>query len=65
MQEYAIVDQYKMSVEIHRRQENGGWITYFFTESDDDVEFASIDLQIPLPEIYQRVVFPEKTEPEY
>ena len=57
LQEYVVIDQYRMEVQVHRRQENGGWITYFFNESDDIVEFTSVDLQIPLPEIYRRVTF--------
>jgi Uma2 family endonuclease len=57
LQEYAVIDQYRMEVQVHRRQENGGWITYFFNELDDIVEFTSVDLTIPLPEIYRRVTF--------
>lgn len=55
VQEYVIVEQHKMSVEVHRRQPNGGWITYFFTERSDVVELQSVDLSFPLPDIYRRV----------
>lgn len=66
LQEYVVVDQYRMEVQVHRRQENGGWITYFFNERDDIVEFTSVDLTIPLPEIYRRVVFePNADRDEY
>lgn len=66
LQEYVVIDQYRMEVQVHRRQENGGWITYFFTERDDIVEFTSVDLQIPLPEIYRRVTFdPNANRDEY
>ena len=66
LQEYVVVDQYRMEVQIHRRQENGGWITYFFNELDDIVEFKSVDLSIPLPEIYRRVTFePNADRDEY
>ena len=57
VQEYAIVSQQKMAVEIHRRQPDGRWITYYFDESDDIVEFASVELSLPLTEIYRRVKF--------
>jgi len=57
LKEYVVVDQYRMEVQVHRRQANGGWITYFFDESDDIVEFASVDLSIALTEIYRRVRF--------
>lgn len=66
LQEYVVIDQYQMEVQVHRRQENGGWITYFFNEIDDIVEFNSVDLQIPLPEIYRRVIFePNANRDEY
>ncbi len=66
LQEYVVVDQYRMEVRVHRRQENGGWITYYFTERSDMVEFTSVDLQIPLPEIYRRVTFdPNANRDEY
>ncbi len=57
LQEYVVVDQYRKKVQVHRRQENGGWIMYLFNEESDIVELSSIDLKIPLPEIYQRVTF--------
>ena len=57
LQEYVVVDQYRKKVQVHRRQENGGWITYLFNEDIDVVELSSIDLNIPLPEIYRRVTF--------
>lgn len=57
VQEYAVIDQHRMNLELHRRQPNGSWITYYFTELDDVVEFASIDLRIELPELYRRVRF--------
>jgi Uma2 family endonuclease len=57
LQEYVVVDQYQKKAQVHRRQANGGWITYLFNEEVDIVEFSSIDLTIPLPEIYTRVTF--------
>ena len=57
IQEYAIVAQDKMRVEIHRRQSNGGWITYYFTEPSDTVELLSIGLTFPLPDLYRQVRF--------
>jgi Uma2 family endonuclease len=57
VQEYVIVDQHRMNVEVHRRQPNGGWITYYFNEPSDEVEFQSVDLTLPIAEIYRRVRF--------
>ncbi len=59
VQEYVVVDQHRMNVEVHRRQPNGGWITYYFNERTEVVELASVDLLIPLPDLYQRVQLPK------
>ncbi|HEY0048014.1 MAG TPA: Uma2 family endonuclease [Pyrinomonadaceae bacterium] len=66
VQEYVIVEQEKMHVEIHRRQPDGRWITYFYNDNDLDeqLEFQSVGLKINLEEIYRRVKFDKKiTEP--
>ena len=64
LQEYVIVDQQKMNVEVHRRQANGRWITYIFNENDDVVELASVELSIPLPDLYRRVQFQKNASRE-
>ena len=59
VQEYMIVEQDKVHVELHRRQPNGNWITYFYNESerDDVIEFQSVGLETNIDEIYRRVNF--------
>lgn len=57
LQEYVVVEQKKISVEIHRRQPNGSWITYFFNHNDEEVEFQSVEMTMKLEEIYRRVKF--------
>src|SRR5215213_4556980 len=59
VQEYVIIEQDKMLVEIHRRQTDGRWITYFYNEGDLDeqIEFQSVGLSLNLEEIYNRVRF--------
>jgi len=57
VQEYAVVDQHKINIELHQRQPNGGWITYFFDADDEEIEFQSVDLTLPIAEIYRRVRF--------
>ncbi len=64
VQEYVVVDQHTMNVEVHRRQANGGWITYYFNEASETVELASVELQIPLPDLYRRVQFQKNASPE-
>lgn len=59
VQEYVIIEQDKMHLEIHRRQPDENWITYFYNEGDLDeqIEFQSVDLSFDLEEIYNRVRF--------
>lgn len=57
VQEYVIVDQKQMKVEVHRRQNDGRCITYFFDETDDEIEFQSVGLTLPITDIYRRVRF--------
>lgn len=64
VQEYVVVDQHKMNVEVHRRQPGGGWITYYFNDRTDIVELASVELSIPVPEIYRRVRFEKNARRE-
>ncbi|MEJ7848147.1 MAG: Uma2 family endonuclease [Pyrinomonadaceae bacterium] len=64
VQEYVVVDQHTMNVEVHRRQPNGGWITYYFNEASDLVELTSVELSIPLPDLYRRVQFQKNASPE-
>ncbi len=60
VKEYVTVEQDKTHVELHRRQANGTWITYFYNENDLDevIEFQSVGLKTGLDEIYRRVKFP-------
>jgi hypothetical protein len=49
---------YMMEDEIHRRQPDGHWITYYFNQdADEEVEFQSVELTMTLGEIYRRVKF--------
>lgn len=57
LQEYVIIDQDRTNVEVHRRRADGTWITYYFDDDDETVEFASVELILPLTEIYRRVRF--------
>lgn len=65
LREYAVVEQDKMHIEMHRRQDDGSWITQFYTEGDReiDVEFRSVSLLTSLDAIYRRVRFPAPAQP--
>ncbi len=57
VQEYVIIEQEKIAVEIYRRQPDGKWITYFFSRTDEDFTLESVDLTIEMTELYRRVSF--------
>ncbi|MET0753934.1 MAG: Uma2 family endonuclease [Pyrinomonadaceae bacterium] len=62
VQEYLIIEQDKVHIELHRRQPDGRWITYFYNTGDFDeqIRFESVDLTTNLEEIYSRVKFEEQ-----
>jgi Uma2 family endonuclease len=52
LEEYVLIEQDRVEIEVFRKSE--GWqATYYYI--DDDITFTSIDLTIPVLEIYQRV----------
>ena len=61
VQEYVLIEQDKMHIEIHKRQPNGTWITYFYSRSDRDeiIKLESVGLSTRLDTIYDRVNFDE------
>jgi Uma2 family endonuclease len=62
--EYAVIDQHKINIELHRRQPNGSWITYYFDKEDKEIEFKSIGLTMSINEIYRRIRFNKNAEPD-
>lgn len=59
VQEYAIVWQDEKRVELHRRQDAINWLTFFFTQDADEIEFASTNFQTSVAEIYRGIAFDE------
>ena len=45
-----------MRVELHRRH-NDGWLTFFYVQPEDEVEFSSINFQTTAAEIYRSIKF--------
>ena len=58
LKEYVIVEQDRKHVEVHRREPDGNWTTYFFNELEQKavVEFQSVDLSTEIGAIYDRVL---------
>ena len=67
LQEYVLVAQDKVLVEHYRRQEKQesvpvtgkGWIFTDFRELEEILSLPSIQCELPLKEIYERVTFPD------
>ena len=67
LQEYVLVAQDKVFVEHYRRQEKQGsapvtgkdWIFTDFQELEEILSLTSIQCDLPLQEIYERVAFPD------
>jgi len=60
LQEYAVVAQDKMQIELHRKQSGGEWTKEIFTEQKETVELKSVKLSFALGEIYRGVEFDVK-----
>lgn len=56
--DYVLVDTERMRVEHHVRQDAGGWLYREYHEPADTLKLAGIGVELPLAEIYERVVFP-------
>lgn len=56
-QEYILVEQYRWRVLQHLRQESGQWLLSDYEAEGDVVTLASLDLPLPLSEIYAGVDF--------
>ena len=67
LQEYVLVAQDKVLVEHYHRQEKQGtapitgkdWIFTDFQELEESLPLTSIQCELPLQEIYERVTFPD------
>lgn len=55
--EYILIDQYKFHIEHFAKTSEGKWLLTDYESSDAVLELASLELQIPLKEIYERVDF--------
>jgi Uma2 family endonuclease len=56
--DYVLVAADRMRVEHHRLQDNGVWAFEEYTQPSHVLGLASLDCQMPLAEIYERVTLP-------
>ena len=56
--DYVLVATDRMRVEHHALQENGDWKLTYYHQADQAVPLASLECELPLAEIYERITFP-------
>ena len=61
-QEYILIDQYSYSVDQYIKQSDNNWSVNFYAGEDAILKFGSINWEISLKDIYQRVDFETKEE---
>lgn len=64
LQEYAMVTQDRPGVERYIRQQDGGWLLQETQSIEASVRFESIDVTVPLSEIYRNVRFEDLATPK-
>jgi Uma2 family endonuclease len=60
--EYILIDQSKYHVMQYNRLAENQWLLTEYVTEDEELFLESIELQIPLSEIYERVNFKEREE---
>ena len=63
LQEYVLMAQERMLVEIYRRSSDEEWEHEILTEPEDGLALKSVGLSLSLAQIYRRVRFEEEEEP--
>jgi Uma2 family endonuclease len=56
LRDYVVVEQDRVLVEVHRHGSGGSWELRSYTDTNDSLLFPSLDLAVPLREVY-RLVF--------
>ncbi len=62
--DYVMVSQDEPLVEHYARQDNNQWLLTVLQGADAVLSLSSIGCDLPLPEIYARVIFPRTAEAE-
>ncbi len=61
-QEYILVDQYSYHIEQFAKNSNGKWVLTEYDSEESLLILESVEFQIPLREIYERINFEVKAE---
>jgi Uma2 family endonuclease len=57
LQNYILVDQYKVYVECHVKQKNSTWKKIQYDKLEDKLKIPAVQAEVALSRIYQKVVF--------
>ncbi|MGK0184649.1 MAG: Uma2 family endonuclease [Verrucomicrobiales bacterium] len=57
LREYVLVDQGEVRVDVYRWQDDGSWVLHSFDSMDADIHLESIDCQLSVRSIYDKVEF--------
>ncbi|HLO88152.1 MAG TPA: Uma2 family endonuclease [Nostocaceae cyanobacterium] len=63
LQEYVLVSQNRINVEVFRRNSEGQFVLYPYRENDT-IYLASVDFKCSVTDIYEDVIFPSAQLPE-
>jgi Uma2 family endonuclease len=65
LSDYVLVSQTQPVIEHYARQADGGWLYHFYSDSKYRLFINSINCELRLPDVYERIVFPpEEAEEE-
>jgi len=61
-QEYILIDQYSYHIEQFAKNSNGKWVLTEYDSEDSVLTLESVEFQMPLREIYERINFEVEDE---
>ncbi|WP_341732646.1 Uma2 family endonuclease [Microcoleus sp. EPA2] len=62
LREYILIDQYSYHIEQFAKNSNGKWVLTEYDSAESGLTLESVDFQIPLSEIYERISFEVEEE---
>jgi Uma2 family endonuclease len=60
--EYILIDQERVHIETFVKSDDGSWNWREYSDHNNDLPFVSLNITIPIQEIYRRVEFPSEPQ---
>ncbi|MEL6901723.1 MAG: Uma2 family endonuclease, partial [Cyanobacteria bacterium J06606_4] len=57
LQEYVLIDQYAVGIEQYTKAEGDAWLFRSYDADVEEITFASVDIEMPIQDIYENVRF--------